>query len=76
MTNDIRPTDVCHENGRITRDGTTYGCHVELSGDDEPDGCVIDYCPGDCIFAILPSGRIRKSRWTCKHWKPVKEPRA
>ena len=29
MTSDIRRTDVRHENGQITRDGKTYGCHVD-----------------------------------------------
>lgn len=69
-------TDVRHENGQITRDGKTYGCRVDLSDDEEPDGCVIDRCPSDCNFTVLPSGRTRTSRWTCKYCKPVKEPRA
>ena len=76
MKTDVRPTDIRHKNGQITRNGKTYGCHVDLSDDEEPDGCVIDYRHADCAFGTYASGNRRKTRWTCRYWKPVEEPTA
>lgn len=60
--------------------GDRYGCHVDLAEDEEPDGCVLDYGqPHDCIYATFPSGRIRKRRETCMHWRkitPTTKPRS
>lgn len=54
------------------KDGVLYGCHIELLDGEEPDGCVIDYgVHMDCIYGLTPSGRPRKSKWTCRYWKPV-----
>lgn len=58
--------------GQEMKNGKVYGCHVDLTNDDEPDGCVVDTGDhGDCIYGFTPSGRERRSKWTCKHWKPV-----
>lgn len=58
--------------GQEVRNGFVYGCHCELDLGDHPDGCVVDYgAYGDCTHAVLPSGRLRKSKWTCPHWKKV-----
>jgi len=60
--------------GQEMKNGKVYGCHVELSDDEDPDGCVIDAGDnGYCIYAKTPSGRERKSKWTCQYWKQVKE---
>lgn len=59
--------------GQKEKNGILYGCHVDLSPGEEPDGCVIEYgSHGDCVFAVHESGRKRKSMWTCRHWRPVK----
>lgn len=60
--------------GQELRDGKNYGCHVDLNPGEQPDGCVLDYdAPSDCVYAIHGNGRVRKSKWTCEHWKPVEE---
>ena len=59
--------------GQEIKDGKTYGCHIDLLDGDEPDGCVLDYgAPDDCTMGRTPSGRARRSKWTCKYWKDVK----
>jgi hypothetical protein len=66
---DLRDTDKALESGCVQRDGVTYGCHVDGEG---PDGCVLSYgSPRDCNHAIFLSGRERRSRWTCPHWRKV-----
>lgn len=55
------------------KNGVTYGCHIDLSPGERPDGCVLDYgCPSDCIMGTTASGRDRKSKWGCPYWKPDK----
>lgn len=47
--------------------GVRYGCHVDLSDEQEPDGCVLDYgAPQDCTHAH----RLR-SREGCRYWRAV-----
>ena len=59
-------------NGQKVRNGVSYGCRVDLSEGEEPDGCVLDYgSHGDCAYAVFASGRKRTSVWTCRHWRPV-----
>lgn len=58
--------------GQVEKGGKMYGCHVDLF-ECEPDGCVLDYgVPHECIYGTLPSGNVRRSKWTCQHWKQVK----
>lgn len=51
-----------------------YGCHVDLAKDEEPDGCVIEYgAHSDCLYAIFPSGRLRRTPRTCKWWRKIED---
>lgn len=60
------------EEAARTKNGVLFGCHVDLADDEEPDGCVIDYGePLDCVFGFFAHGRPRRSKWTCKYWRPV-----
>lgn len=53
-------------------DDRTYACHVSAMAGDEPDGCVLDYgVATDCDHGVLPSGRLRRSKLTCAHWRRV-----
>ena len=55
------------------KNGVEYGCHCDLEVGQRPDGCVLDYGePSDCSLAQLPSGRQRRSKWTCYYWKPIR----
>lgn len=66
--------DVKLMSGRIVRNGVEYGCHCEAVDTREIDGCVIDDGrPDDCNYGRFPSGRARRSQWTCKFWKPVRK---
>ncbi|MNU29080.1 hypothetical protein D3C71_175270 [compost metagenome] len=50
----------------------SHGCHVDLAPGEQPDGCVLDYgTPHDCAFGVFPSGRLRRSRNTCPHWRKI-----
>jgi hypothetical protein len=52
--------------------GVRYSCFVDHEEGEKPWRCVIDVDqPSSCDFGILPSGRERKSKWTCPHWKPL-----
>jgi hypothetical protein len=52
-----------------------YGCHVELGAGEEPDSCVIEYgAHDDCVFAIFPGGRKRRTPTTRKYWLPISPP--
>jgi hypothetical protein len=54
----------------VSTEATSYGCHVDLAPGEHPDGCVLDYgAPQDCNFGVFPSGRIRRSKKTCPHWR-------
>lgn len=73
MSDDILETDEVHSSGQVTRDGKTYGCHVDLGHKEEPDGCVLDYgCPDDCVYARHKNGVARDTRWTCEYWRVVR----
>ena len=64
--------DEIHEDFTVTRNGKRFGCHCDTSDDDEIDGCVIDTdYASSCLYATLPSGRVRRSKWTCEYWKPM-----
>lgn len=66
--------DVKLMSGRIVRNGVEYGCHCDAVDTREIDGCVIDDGrPDDCNYGRFPSGRARRSQWTCKFWKPVRK---
>lgn len=57
-----------------TKNGKVYGCHVDLGPNEDPDGCVIDFgAHADCIYAKTSTGRDRRSKWACHHWKPFKD---
>ena len=46
----------------------TYGCHVDLMDDEQPDGCVLDYGkPNDCVYAKRITDKTQ-----CEYWKPIK----
>jgi hypothetical protein len=54
------------------RNGIAYGCHVELAEDEQPDDCVVDYgAYGDCIHGHYRNGQPRRTKWTCKYWRPI-----
>jgi hypothetical protein len=68
---DLKESDETLEDGRVIRDGKEYECAIGTGDDDR--GCVLSYGePRDCDYGILPSGRERKSRWTCKYWREMK----
>lgn len=51
---------------------TSHGCHVDLAPGQHPDGCVLDYgVPQDCDYGVFPSGRVRRSKKTCPHWRKI-----
>ena len=44
-----------------------YRCHVDLSDDEEPDDCVLNYgTRDDCVYAAR-----RRVPHTCKYWRKV-----
>jgi hypothetical protein len=71
---DLKSTDQQHEDGTVTRAGKRYGCHLDVAIGIEPDGCVaMDECPSLCGFGHTESGRERRSRWTCQHWRAIRD---
>ena len=70
---DIKKTDKFHRDGTITRDGKRYGCHVDAHAGYPIDGCAaMDESPSMCDYGFTKSG-ARRSRWTCKFWRKIKE---
>jgi hypothetical protein len=65
-------TDIEHKDGTVTRKGVRYGCHADCANDQEIDGCVVDEDRHmDCIYGVLASGRLRRSKWTCSEWRKL-----
>lgn len=56
--------------GAVKAEQGRFGCHCDLDPDMEPDGCVIDTDPGECIYAkhLLKQGQ---SKWACQHWRII-----
>jgi hypothetical protein len=56
----------------VSTGAVSYGCHADLAPGEHPDGCVLDYgSPRDCDFGVFPSGRVRRSKKTCPHWRKL-----
>lgn len=56
------------------KNGVRHLCFVEHDEGEKPSRCVVDVDhPSSCDFGILASGRERKSKWTCPHWKPLEK---
>lgn len=71
---DIKPDDIRHPDGTITRQGKRWGCHLELDFGQAPDGCVaMDGDHSHCDFGYLRPRVRRSTRWTCPHWKEITE---
>jgi hypothetical protein len=55
-----------------TKNGVRYGCHVDLLDGEEPDGCGVDFgAYEDCTYGTYKDGKPRRTKWTCKYWRPV-----
>lgn len=53
--------------------GCAYGCHLELEGDMQPDGCVIDDGHPDDCYVARDLVRQGKGRNACPYWRPIQK---
>lgn len=74
MENELVSTVYADDRSDYDKDGVRHLCFVEYLEGEAPSRCVVDVDhPSSCDFGILPSGRERKSKWTCPHWKPLEK---